>query len=1096
MNVVCVNGSGEQNFSAKPKFACLAMSPFGRMYLYTRTQNSTNDGELRLNGTPMSPKDPNIRGYLNELSTQWVGVSAKSKGDDYVYLLGSRIIKEWLAKFNIRPSSLNIKSVAVSDQWWLDGGIVYAYDEDEGAAYQFIRFDKAGNDTCKAIPKKFFIGKGVDALKADGFGNLYFAKTTKDPTKSSSISWPQLYTYYGYSFYGGRAYAIAYYRQKVYKSVFCREIGATGDKDIGKIHIGNNIYRRFFSVPLSVWPKINLGNISTIAAQPGWSWMGGLQVNSLVSDPNLTQLGVINVATPPIISKPNGKLGVVDVVGVEDVQPGFKFLTDEVDQAMYTFRIENAPYWEGRNNIAIPGKTKWEGDKNGNGTEGGFVSSVMNTSSYVDSSPEVLYTWKIYKIQDAFGNPLPSPQLVKEMVNSSSSAIKYYFRSGTYQIMASAKFKWYDFNSLPFGSTVEDLNKSIRPSNGYEIALAAKIDPGINSRAFPGLKTPFPTNTAVTVLKVNRQIPIPTGKKVDVQKLTASKWEDPKIFGSTKYHCVWEDEINKWRLKGDPKDPVDDYLHDLYNLPKVNNSNMVPNSLVWKNNMPVQYEWTFNLTLPDGTIYPAQEISKVSWHKSDVAISLKQDFPTDPTMGKLVCKAYRDWEYLENTYDNDGNYIGQKKIEGTIEYVGEVDILVKDRTPPKIVAVNGHSLVTSYPLDPIYLGTTAGLVSTTLSHNGYSNPASFSILVEDNNIYANMNMLASVAKSDQLHNRGTRQTATFLFERGAGKSLYPNSSVPSVYNYYSSPGVSKAADIKSNWITTPAYKLMRKPIPYKAGDTSSYILYVFKVSDWKHLQNGTAGDLMSDPVRWPIDFANNSPTYNADGSLGKEHHGYALFLEASDSSGNPSPRAHLGNVWIRDNLLPIAYSETSDFINSFKELQPFGIEKYLVKHPYDASRDYPWYGKLPNNFPTWAVKDNGTYPGLNDLLGIPCGLKKKMATYHPPVIQEGMEIFMQVRAMDNIAVSTTTVPVIRIQGPKGLYTEGAPAQIDENSGIRESLRLLVQKSGVYDVTLTAQDNALDFAGKPAPNKRIVKFGIVVGPATMEIRVIDKKNSDL
>jgi hypothetical protein len=621
INVCCVNGSNEQTFSAKPKFTCLAMSPFGRMYLYTRTKNSDKDGQLRLNGKPVSPNNPNIRGYLNDLSTKWVGVSAKNTSEDYIYLLGTKLIKEWLADFNIKPSSLNIKSVTVSDQWWLDGGIVYAYDDQEGAAYQFIRFDKAGNNTCKATPKKIVIGKGVNDLKTDGFGNLYFAKTTKDPAKKSTIGWDELYKYDPYMFYSGRAYLMAYYRQKVFKTVFCHEIGATTDYEIGKVHIGNNIYRRFFSIPLSLYYKLKPANIESIAKKPGWTWLTPLLVNNLIEDPKLTELGVINVSTPPIVTKPNGKLGLVDVVGIEASDPGFNFLTDEVKQGMYSFRIENPPYWQGRNNVAVPGKTGWEGDINYNGIEGGFVSSLMNTSSSVDSSPEVLYNWKIYKIHDAFGNPLPSPQLVKEVNDTSSPEINYYFRSGIYQIMVSAKFKWYDFNSLPFGSTVADLNSSIRPSTGYEIAAAALIDLGINSGSFPGLKTPFPGNTAVTILQVNKQLPLPTGKEVAVQKLEGSKWKDPKVYNSSKYHCVWEKELNRWRLKGDPKDPPNDYLHDLYNLPVVNNSNKVPGSLKWKNSMPVQYEWTFSLTSPKGFTYPAQEISKSSYNQSDVAIS-------------------------------------------------------------------------------------------------------------------------------------------------------------------------------------------------------------------------------------------------------------------------------------------------------------------------------------------------------------------------------------------------------------------------------------------------------------------------------------------
>ncbi len=1102
LNCVCVNGSGDQDFSAKPKFISLAMSPFGRMYLYSRTQTSSSDGEIRMNGTAVPPASANIRGNVNEVTTEWVGISALGKSEDFIYLLGTALIKEWLLKFNIKPATLNIKSVAVSDQWWLEGGIVYAYDADEGAAYQFIRNDKGGSNTCKSTPQKINIGKGVDAIKADGNGDLYFAKTTMDPVSTSKLDWEHFYDFYFYQTYGGRAYGYVLYRQAVYKTVFCQKLGDTASTQIGHVQIGNNLFRRAFNVPASESASTVKGNIQSKAGNPWWVWQGGYQQTAVVSDPSLVQLGVINVARPPVMVKPNGELGVVDIVGVEDSQPGFKFLSDEVNQGMYTFRVENQPYWEGRNNIATPGKTRWEGDKNNNGREGGFVSSLMNTSEMNDSSPEVLYTWRIYKIQDAFGNPpAEGPQLVKEFVDSIGSGLMYYFRSGVYQIMCSAKFKYYDYDTLPFGSTVEDINNCIRPSLGMQQAKNVPIDPGINATLFPGLKLPIPADTAVTLLKVNRQLPPPTGKKVDIQVKEAGVWKDPKVLGTSKYHVVKEDLEYEWRLKGDPKDPASKYLQDLYNLPNITNSNMVPNTLGWAKNMAVQYEWTLNLTLPDGTVYPAQELSKASWLPTDAPIKLKQEFPTDPVMGRLVCKAYREWEYMENQYEDDGSYKGQKRISDTIEYSGEVEVLVIDQTAPKIIAVNGKKL-TGVPISPIYLGETGGLVTQGLSHGGYTNPASFSILVEDNNIYANMAAVAPVAATDRLHNRGTNQTATFFFERGSGKEIFPKNLVTATYagtaedKHYSSPGLSTVADITTAWTPNLTYKVMRKPQPYKSGDTSSYVLYVFNVSDWDHLQNGVAGDFMTDPGRWPIDMANNSPTYNSPGALIANHPGYGLMFQAVDSSGFQSVRMHLGNVWVRDTLLPMVYSQTVDYIKSFDELQPFDIAKYLVKNPWKAETGFPWYGKLPNDLSLWEVKADGRYPSLNDLMGIPCGLKAKLAgAYHPPIIQEGMEIFMEARASDNIKVSDTVVPTITVNGPTGLYSEGTPAQISENSGTTQKVRLLLQKSGVYDVTLTAEDNAMDFAGKAAPNKRTVKFGIVVGPATMEIRVLDKKNSN-
>lgn len=162
--------------------------------------------------------------------------------------------------------------------------------------------------------------------------------------------------------------------------------------------------------------------------------------------------------------------------------------------------------------------------------------------------------------------------------------------------MCSAKFKWYDYDSH-FGSTSED-NNCIRPSMGMQQATNAPVDSAI-CRNFPGLVTPFPADTAVTMLRVNRQLPPPTGKKLNIQRLAGGSWIGPKDFGATKYHVVTEDQENSWRLEPDLEKILSIHpsiFQDLHNLPTINNNNKVPNTLVWKNNMAAQYEWTFSLT--------------------------------------------------------------------------------------------------------------------------------------------------------------------------------------------------------------------------------------------------------------------------------------------------------------------------------------------------------------------------------------------------------------------------------------------------------------------------------------------------------------------
>ena len=82
-----------------------------------------------------------------------------------------------------------------------------------------------------------------------------------------------------------------------------------------------------------------------------------------------------------------------------------------------------------------------------------------------------------------------------------------------------------------------------------------------------------------------------------------------------------------------------------------------------------------------------------------------------------------------------------------------------------------------------------------------------------------------------------------------------------------------------------------------------------------------------------------------------------------------------------------------------------------------------------------------------------------------------------------------------IKGPTGLYTEPGAIQIDENAGADQKMRVMLQDSVVYNVTIKVSDNDLGFDDQASPNTREIHFGIVVGPTTMEIRTIDKSNEN-
>ncbi|MFZ2961273.1 MAG: hypothetical protein WA705_30730 [Candidatus Ozemobacteraceae bacterium] len=1112
MNCCCVNGSNDYPFPSSPKYVSLALSPFGRTYLYSRTQNSGADGQVRKNGVAMNLGDTNVIGLPNNVTTQWIGVSTADAMTDYVYLLGTQVIKNWLAAYSISvPADFNINAVSVSDQWWLDGGIVVAYDKTNKKMYQFIRNDKGGANTCKSPPISRKLDPAVDDIKADGFGNTYFSRTTFTPA-DAAISWVNAYSFV----YTGSGplgkYGMVYYSQRVDKTVNMMELGGTAEIFVGKQKLGDNVWRQTFTVPSSVnWSLLTLASIPTT---PGFKLQGTKTLYTSVAEPDRIHLGVINVATPPKVEKIDGRIGGIDIVGLGAVPNYSNWASTEVNQAIHEFCVENAPEWNGKINVNTPGKDKWKGDQNGNGFEGGFVSSVVNTSGNIKTSPDVLYSWKVYKIQDSFGNPvLPADQLIKNVSNTTAPNFKMYFVSGVYQIECSAKFRWYNYDLLQFGSTVASLPACLRPTGGgYETAVAAAVPGFLTSGNYPGLHEPIPANTAVMLLKVNRLNPIPTGGIVNIQKFVGGVWTNPKaVAGIPHYHVATQGEKLDWRVDGNT-------MLNLFNLPVINDSNKV-GVVAWEN--PAQLDYSFSLTLPDNSAFSLSLPSRTTMNKDDTSIKFGLDFPTDPTVGTLTCNAYRDWFYMRNSYDLDGNYLGQEKVTDTVKYTGQVSVLVLDTKFPEIVSVNN---ITAMPVDPLYYGTTYGKITDVVS--GYANPASFSIRVRDNNPFANMTNISPIPESQ--HNRKTKQVATFFFERGSGKSLLPatNPAVGSetrTFLYYTSPGPNATSFITKwngsvrSWTSnalwcpdiaqvspvwnnaTTGVVLYRQPQKFVKETTYSEVVYVLKASDWAYFQENSGPDdtVLDYFKRLPVGFANNSlPEYNAAGQVGAAHKGLALMFQAQDSSGNVVPaRKHLGNLWIKDTLGPVMTMNIRDFANSFSpETVPFNLSRYL--DPVIR------YDILPTTT-EWTPQLSGDYPSMPSSLGFVVGIPKSLAAelvhslgYHPPKGQEGMEFFLDLNPMDNIDVAgSPNEPLIKVVGPLGLYTEGSPPQINlDSKSTPNKLRLVLQRSGVYNVTLTCQDTALTYDGGPAPIKRTITFGIVVAPTRMEIRVIDKKSN--
>ena len=171
-----------------------------RTYALTRTVNSASY-TLTLNGNNYHGC---IKGYANNKDSQWVGISLKDAGSDFVYVLGNEGLKHLYKKANPSGNTRNMQftAVTVSNQWNQKGGIIYAYDKNGNYIHRFT-CDDVKNPTDSSVTltdlnnweaidvREMMTKMGGDSLnaclddiKADGFGNLYMGITFPSPNNN------------------------------------------------------------------------------------------------------------------------------------------------------------------------------------------------------------------------------------------------------------------------------------------------------------------------------------------------------------------------------------------------------------------------------------------------------------------------------------------------------------------------------------------------------------------------------------------------------------------------------------------------------------------------------------------------------------------------------------------------------------------------------------------------------------------------------------------------------------------------------------------------------------------------------------------------
>ena len=427
-----------------------------RTYLYRRDQGSV---DFTLNGTTTNDE---IIGDGSDLTCQFLGISSKSDGGNFVYLLGLNKINQWLKDANATDAMLlnELTDVAVSDQWWQTGGIVYAYDATKGKVYRFVRNEGGTHGT----PGEIDVSAGgiiPDSIGADGFGSLYLMKTEFDPASTTAfLTAPESRRYFVENIAGGIKRFRAEYKQNVYKRVYVRDY-FTGiiDSVPGRVLIGTNTFYRDYMT------ADNMVNSAKI-----WLMSEFGQSSPIVNTALRTELAVINSPTPP---RPGNLDALTDCMGpLVAGDAGFEAATpdengDFTDDMVYWFAVENAPYFDANEvNTGNSGE-----DQNGNLRIGKFPNTVQKSS--------ISYYWKVIQTHDRFGEPLVAPSTILDM-EADRVGGDYLFlfppSAGKFRVGVKVTYRYYDYRDLPVGALSSRKGEVLKPAEGLDPLVAVGED--------------------------------------------------------------------------------------------------------------------------------------------------------------------------------------------------------------------------------------------------------------------------------------------------------------------------------------------------------------------------------------------------------------------------------------------------------------------------------------------------------------------------------------------------------------------------------------------------------------------------------------------
>jgi hypothetical protein len=945
-----------------PYLSCIYSAIVDRSYIYRRDQDAT---AFTLMGSNLNDQ---IIGNGGDLTCKFLGIRSRSETGNFVYLLGLNQINQWLRDANA-PASMflnQLTDVAVSDQWWQTGGIIYAYDASKGYVYCFVRNEGGTN----GIPSEISVNDGgilPDRIGSDGFGTLYMLKTEYEPANTSVFrDGNETRKYENGTMAGGITLFRAEYEQHVYKSVYRRDY-YTGDIERlnNRVKLGTNKFVRDY-----ITSDSNI-NSPKLFVSPL------VQLSPIIEANIRTERAVINSPTPP---RPTNLDAVTDCVGpLVSATSGFENaipdsngdLTDDKD---YWFMVENAPYFDANDvNTGNAGE-----DLNGNERIGQFPNTVQSSS--------IKYYWKVIQTHNRFGEP--ESQTILDMESEGVTG-DYLFLfppgAGKFRVGVKVAYRYYDYRDLPVGalsSRKGDVLKPLPPAppligagedaDGYswsEVSIKqvppvispqdrGVIMSGIYRNANPadGMLSKFKPGPALLGFGCNNSaygnevcrhaFCNPSTAAVPATSLILDGYSLVPQAATKQPDGTWQVNYAPspayWSLQlRDSNFNLQSGVNRVASMtsidpPVPDDPGLIPGSVQWVGGLSVT--WRSELKRGSEIIIDKQ----INTGQASLPLTqLRQLFPvpSEPasyTLSVDFRRTYRYEIYQEVWRRVGGNLVREIRPVPRVVNMriwSDAEILVTDNTPPGLAYVSpyvdtsnpsNNPTVQAYFVNRELLYGTTGETLLETESPPLTSPSQLVFVVADNNPMANSSYnnpsvdayhasVAGVGPRLRVNHNSRNQLATFTYDTVMG--VVPPEVDPSV--------MTPDQATQKNWYTSsaPATRITAATINSAAdfdaitqttglyNKSFSYRSYTISVSDLQHFSRELAKD------------ANNQWTYSgnwtgkmhpqlANNSTGYKNLLYGLaWREACYSSVNnlSVPAQKTGQIVIRDNDRPNAF---------------------------------------------------------------------------------------------------------------------------------------------------------------------------------------------